>query len=172
MKRISIITILVLLTVFTGSVSAGGSIKCGDLLAGDWEELKIDQSDLELSTYPTLHNLSVTINEILRNDENEIIQVSWTATRAIDAVIFKAGADGFVEYYEPPATSGTNSHDDYGNNNALSHLSFCYVANPTAVSLATFTANEGTDWQWGLTLVALLSLVTLAYWKIRSFRSK
>ena len=154
--KIFVFTTVLLITLAV-TASTQGSIKCADLLAGngEWSELKIDQKDAELTTYTADDGFTVALTEIIRSDENEIISVSWQTLQGVSAVIFKAGPVGYVEYYDPAALSDTNNYDDYGGINALSHLSFCYVVAPTAVSLNNFSAQPLSWWQMILELIGV-----------------
>jgi hypothetical protein len=100
-----------------------GNPTCSDFNAS-WTEFKLEGNDLANGTHSD-GTLTVTISNFANN------QFDWESNIGVDAVFVKAGNDMHNLYeYDPEATEDTGLTAQDGSGNGISHISFCYDADP------------------------------------------
>lgn len=110
-------------TVDLGSVVCQDNLTCGSFATG-WTETKIDPPR---EGTITVAGGSITVSNL--TDDT----FDWSSTIGIDAVFVKGGSSGSSFYrYDPPAESfgDTGLGVPQPSNNGISHISFCWDADP------------------------------------------
>jgi LPXTG-motif cell wall-anchored protein len=108
-----------------------GNKSCSQLDSGTAGEIKLEGSDLENGTHDGPNGFQITISNLTSHS------FDWSSNFPVSSVFVKAGDGGFWYQYNPPATGDTNV--GALGQQAISHISFCYVTGTTTTTAAPTT---------------------------------
>ena len=118
-------------TLLEGATNTGKT--CADLQGAgqSWTEFKLEGNDLS-NGFHTDGTLAVTITNLTEDT------FDWSSNIGVDAVVVKGGEAGSNLYkYDPPSeeTADTGLGVPDPDNNAISHITFCYDPEPITCPL-------------------------------------
>jgi hypothetical protein len=105
-----------------------GNPTCADF--GAWDEVKADPPGNGVFSDGTL---TVTISNFVQSSSGTPGSFDWSSNIGVDAVFVKAGNDKHHLFvYAPESMSDTDLGPQAGTGNGISHVSFCYDADPAS----------------------------------------
>jgi hypothetical protein len=111
--------------------------RCSDHQGSEtWTEFKLEGADLSNGSH-TDGILTVTISDLTED------LFDWMSNIGVDAVIVKGGnAGSYLYLYDPESTEDQDLGVPGPNNNAISHISFCYDVEPPELTVIKHVVND------------------------------